>query len=156
MPAHGIQNGKVISEVSMIPIAEQSSGVQIVYGNKQCFAQWEDCGPFNTVDYQYVFGNKPPMNSKNQGAGIDLSPAIRDYLSLTSGDKVHWRFVEDHQIPHGPWKTYGKYVSTQPVSNETRVEAYNRKMKEFNEKIEAERQERIRRLDAMISKSESQ
>jgi len=122
----------------------------------KCFAQWEDCGPFNTVDYQYVFGNKPPMNSKNQGAGIDLSPAIRDYLSLTSGDKVHWRFVEDHQIPHGPWKTYGKYVSTQPVSNETRVEAYNRKMKEFNEKIEAERQERIRRLDAMISKSEPQ
>ncbi|MBC8126894.1 MAG: hypothetical protein H8M99_07090, partial [Gloeobacteraceae cyanobacterium ES-bin-144] len=41
-------------------------------------------------------------------AGIDLSPSIRDYLGLKSGDKVHWRFVESGQVPFGPWKKYGQ------------------------------------------------
>jgi len=82
--------------------------VQIVYGKKYCYAQWKDCGPFVTDDYQYVFGNQRPKNSKNNGAGIDLSPAIRDYLKLQSGAKVHWRFVEASQIPDGPWGKYGE------------------------------------------------
>ena len=36
-----------------------------------------------------------------------ISPSIRDYLGLRSGQKVHWRFVEVGQIPYGPWKKYG-------------------------------------------------
>jgi len=83
--------------------------LQIVYNNKVCYAQWKDCGPFTTTDYQYVFGNKPPVNKKNSNAGIDLSPAIRDYLKLQSGAKVHWRFIEASQVPDGPWGKYGKY-----------------------------------------------
>jgi hypothetical protein len=81
--------------------------VQIFRGGKSCFAQWEDCGPWETEDWNYVFGNKPPRTNQNGGAGIDLSPAIRDYLGLKSGDKVHWRFVESGQVPYGPWKKYG-------------------------------------------------
>lgn len=81
--------------------------VQIFRGGRYCFAQWEDCGPWETEDWNYVFGNKPPRTKQNGGAGIDLSPAIRDYLGLKSGDKVHWRFVESGQVPYGPWKRYG-------------------------------------------------
>jgi len=79
-------------------------------GKKQCYAQWEDCGPFNTDDYQYVFsksGKTKPKNTKNNGAGIDVSPAIRDYMGLKSGDLVAWRFVEFAQVPRGPWSRYG-------------------------------------------------
>lgn len=48
--------------------------VQIVYNKRSCFAQWEDCGPFTTEDWPYVFGDKPPVNTQNKGAGIDISP----------------------------------------------------------------------------------
>ncbi len=79
----------------------------IRYGNRTCYAQWEDCGPFFTDDPNYVFGNARPKNTSNKGAGIDLSPAVRDYLGLTSGAKVDWRFVDVGEIPPGPWSRYG-------------------------------------------------
>ena len=82
--------------------------VQIIYGKKTCYAQWEDCGPFHTDDYNYVFGNSRPKNKKNNNAGIDISPAIRDYLGMRSNAKVHWRFVSFSNIPRGPWSLYGK------------------------------------------------
>lgn len=85
--------------------------VEIYNGQRSCFAQWEDCGPWVTDDWEYVFGSKPPKTKRNGGAGIDLSPAIRDYLGLSSGKKVHWRFVEAAEVPNGPWKKYG---SSQP------------------------------------------
>lgn len=76
---------------------------------KACYAQWEDCGPFVTDDWEYVFGNKPPKNKNNQGAGIDISPAVRDYLGVGNKVTVHWRFIEFTRIPKsGPWTKYGK------------------------------------------------
>ena len=82
--------------------------VQIIHDGKSCFAQWEDCGPWNTDDYEYVFGDKQtPKTSKNGAAGIDVSPAVRDFLGLQSGEKCHWRFVPFHRIPEGPWRLYG-------------------------------------------------
>lgn len=83
--------------------------VQIYYNGKYCFAQWEDCGPFVTDDWQYVFGGARPKNEKNQAAGIDISPAVRDYLGIPGGmAKVHWRFVDFHLVPGGPWAKIGK------------------------------------------------
>ena len=82
--------------------------VQIVYNGRVCYAQWEDCGPFVTDDYEYVFGNKPPKNTKNNAAGIDVSPAVRDFLGMKSHAKVHWRFIDFSRIPRGPWAYYGK------------------------------------------------
>ena len=82
--------------------------LQIYRGGRSCFAQWEDCGPFETDDWEYVFGSKPPKTKQNGSAGLDLSPAIRDYLGMQSGEKVHWRFVEANQVPAGPWKKYGQ------------------------------------------------
>ena len=82
--------------------------LQIVHNGKVCYAQWEDCGPFGTNDYQYVFGNKPPKNTKNNAAGLDISPAVRDFLGMKSNGKVHWRFIDFSRIPRGPWSQYGK------------------------------------------------
>lgn len=82
--------------------------IQIYYKGNYCFAQWEDCGPFTTDDWPYVFGNKPPANRANKAAGIDISPAVRDYLGIERGSAtVHWRFVEFHRVPGGPWSKYG-------------------------------------------------
>jgi hypothetical protein len=82
--------------------------LQIYRNGRSCFAQWEDCGPWVTDDWEYVFGNKPPKNFQNGQVGLDISPAVRDYLGLKSGQKVHWRFVEAGQVPYGPWKKYGQ------------------------------------------------
>ncbi|QJE99351.1 hypothetical protein HHL09_22325 [Luteolibacter luteus] len=90
--------------------------VQIYNGKRSCYAQWEDCGPWVTDDYEYVFLGKPPKNTSNKGAGIDISPSVRDYLNLQSGQKCHWRFVEDAQVPYGPWKKYGQSQVAQPRS----------------------------------------
>ncbi len=82
--------------------------VQIVFKNKVCYAQWEDCGPFYTDDWRYVFRQQAPKNTSNGGAGIDVSPAVRDYLGMKSGDKVHWRFIDFRNVRRsGPWTLYG-------------------------------------------------
>ena len=100
--------------------------VQIFRNGRMCYAQWEDCGPWNTDDWEYVFGSaKQPKTKENQSAGIDISPAVRDYLGLQSGQKVHWRFVEDGQVPHGPWKKYGAAPAAAPGQG---IEAQRRYM----------------------------
>jgi hypothetical protein len=74
---------------------------------KICYAQWSDCGPFRTDHWQYVFGNEKPKPNLNQGAGLDVSPAVRDYLQLGSTDVTDWKFVEASDVPSGPWALYG-------------------------------------------------
>jgi hypothetical protein len=81
--------------------------VAVRYGDRICYAQWSDCGPFVTDDVSYVFGEARPTNKQNGGAGIDLSPAMRDYLGFKSGERCDWRFVDVHEVPDGPWKSYG-------------------------------------------------
>jgi len=78
----------------------------IHHAGKVCYAQWEDVGPFEVDHWQYVFGNEAPRSNRNQAAGIDLSPAVRDYLGIRSGAKVEWRFVDDRQVPGGPWRDW--------------------------------------------------
>ena len=55
-------------------------------------------------DVAYVFGNSAPKNKVNKRAGLDVSPAVRDYLKLSDIDVVAWRFVEFSEVPDGPWK----------------------------------------------------
>jgi hypothetical protein len=78
--------------------------VRITRGSKSCYAQWEDVGPFRTDDAAYVFGSAAPRNRRNLQAGLDVSPAVRDYLALGGMDKVNWQFVEASSVPDGPWK----------------------------------------------------
>jgi len=79
----------------------------IRYGNRVCYAQWEDCGPFVTDDHDYVFGSARPKNTSNKGAGLDVSPAVRDYLGMSSSGKCSWRFVDVNEVPPGPWRSLG-------------------------------------------------
>lgn len=82
--------------------------VQIIYNKRSCFAQWEDCGPFTTEDWPYVFGDKPPVNTHNKGAGIDISPPFAIIWAFpVERPIVHWRFVEFYRIPRGPCSSWG-------------------------------------------------
>ena len=72
-----------------------------------CYAQWSDCGPFRTDHHQYVFGTERPSPNLNKGAGLDISPAVRDYLGLASTDVTDWQFVDFEDIPRGEWSKYG-------------------------------------------------
>src|SRR6058998_3424703 len=82
--------------------------IAIRKGNRTVYAQWEDAGPFCTDHWQYVFGNDRPKPNLNKGAGLDVSPAVRDYLGLKETDVTDWRFVEFNEVPHGPWATHGQ------------------------------------------------
>jgi hypothetical protein len=116
LPYNDIQNGHTKKEArSIIPwfvavfVRDGQSvlkdrWVAIRKGNLVCYAQWEDVGPFQVDHWQYVFGNERPRPNKNRGAGIDVSPAVRDFLDLGGMDAVDWRFVSDWEIPRGPWR----------------------------------------------------
>jgi hypothetical protein len=82
--------------------------VAIRKGNRVAYAQWEDAGPFRTDHWQYVFGNERPKPNLNKGAGLDVSPAVRDYLRLNGTDVTDWKFVEFNEVPRGPWSTLGE------------------------------------------------
>ncbi len=76
---------------------------------RTCYAQWSDCGPFRTDHWQYVFGNERPKPNLNQGAGLDISPAVRDFLALNATrDVTDWKFVDFREVPPGPWSHYGE------------------------------------------------
>lgn len=78
--------------------------VKISANGKETYAQWEDVGPFGEDDSDYVFGSSLPKNQGNNNAGIDLSPAVRDYLGLNGESKVDWQFIKEADVPEGPWK----------------------------------------------------
>ena len=79
----------------------------IRYKGKIAYAQWEDCGPFRTDHWQYVFGEERPKPNLNKGAGLDVSPAVRDYLGMVDTDVTDWKFVDFDEVPSGPWATHG-------------------------------------------------
>ncbi len=82
--------------------------IAIRKGNRVCFAQWEDVGPFRTDDAAYVFGTERPKPNNNKDAGLDVSPAVRDFLGLSGLDKTDWRFVDFDEVPPGPWAEHGE------------------------------------------------
>jgi len=99
--------------------------VAIRKGNRVAYAQWEDAGPFRTDHWQYVFGNERPKPNLNKGAGLDVSPAVRDFLGLGDTDVTDWRFVDFAEIPHGPWAQFGDnntFVINQRGNQKVRVD----------------------------------
>jgi hypothetical protein len=81
--------------------------IEIRHKGRVCYAQWEDVGPFQTDDVEYVFGGQRPRPNRNGDAGLDVSPAVRDYLGLGGIDFCDWRFVDFAYVPRGPWAVYG-------------------------------------------------
>ncbi len=82
--------------------------IAIRKGNRTGYAQWEDAGPFRTDHWQYVFGDERPKPNLNKGAGLDVSPAVRDYLGLEETDVTDWKFVDFSEVPRGPWSKVGE------------------------------------------------
>ncbi len=78
--------------------------IKITKNGKVVYAQWEDVGPFGEDDTAYVFGSAQPKSKENEHAGLDVSPAVRDYLALSDIDTTDWQFVAGDQVPDGPWK----------------------------------------------------
>lgn len=87
--------------------------IKIVKGDRTAYAQWEDVGPFLSDDKGYVFGTAQPSNTQLAKAGLDLSPAVKDYLKLADVDTADWQFVDDKDLPDGPWKLT---ITTRQVS----------------------------------------
>ena len=79
----------------------------IRFKGRVVYAQWEDCGPFRTDHSAYVFGDERPRKNLNKGAGLDVSPAVRDYLGMDDTDVTDWKFVDFDEVPHGPWAKFG-------------------------------------------------
>jgi hypothetical protein len=82
--------------------------IAIRHKDRTAYAQWEDCGPFRTDHWQYVFGSERPKPNLNKGAGLDVSPAVRDYLGMSDTDVTDWKFVEYKDVPQGPWAQLGE------------------------------------------------
>lgn len=87
-----------------------------------CYGQIEDAGPSHDNLYHdkaYVFGSTDarPVQGQFNNAGMDVSPALNGCLGFKEldgqNDKVSWQFVDDKDVPAGPWKTI---VTTRQVS----------------------------------------
>jgi hypothetical protein len=94
--------------------------VAIRYGKRVAYAQWEDAGPFRTDHWQYVFGSERPKMNLNKGAGLDVSPAVRDYLGMKDTDLTDWKFVNLSEVPEGPWAQLG---GNNPLALQKQAEA---------------------------------
>ncbi|MHA3774240.1 hypothetical protein ACXR0O_22160 [Verrucomicrobiota bacterium sgz303538] len=82
--------------------------IAIQKGDRTCYAQWSDSGPHRSDHWKYVFGDERPTPNPSQGAGLLVSPAVRDYLGLSSKDVINWKFVELRDVPQGPWAKFGE------------------------------------------------
>ena len=70
-----------------------------------CYAQWEDVGPLRYDHAEYVFGDERPDTYTR--AGLDVSPAVADYLNITGRNRLtRWRFVDDADVQPGMWLKY--------------------------------------------------
>ncbi|MFW6265976.1 MAG: hypothetical protein ACOC21_00260 [Halanaerobiales bacterium] len=112
--------------------------IEIKYEGTSVYAQWRDVGPWNIYDPHYVFEDNRPYAEMGidmgwQGhyretnhAGLDVSPEVMKYLidqeDYDSDEKpkegkikTSWRFVDEDEVPEGPWK---EEVSTEKADSE--------------------------------------
>jgi hypothetical protein len=89
----------------------KNSWIAVRHAGKIVYAQWEDAGPFGENDTSYVFGSSKPASKVGDKAGLDVSPAVRDYLGLQDVDNCDWAFVSAENVPGGPWK---QIITTTP------------------------------------------
>ena len=83
----------------------KNTWIEIRYGKTTCYAQWEDVGPGEYDDFDYVFGSaENPLNTFGEQAGLDVSPAVRNCLALGDNEQTYWRFIDASLVPDGPWK----------------------------------------------------
>jgi hypothetical protein len=90
------QNGPPTPGASLL----KNQWIRVTNGDKVAYAQWEDVGPVNEDDIDYVFGTAMPRYR----AGLDLSPATAVAVGLDGEASVSWTFVPSGQVPDGPWR----------------------------------------------------
>ena len=64
--------------------------------------------------------------------GLDVSPAVRDYLGLGATSLTDWQFVEVRDVPPGPWRNYGdnnNFVIARRQTEQRLAEEYPTKTK---------------------------
>jgi len=94
--------------------------VAMMHDGHTCYGQIEDAGPGQYADARYVFGPEDtrPANTRYNGAGMDVSPALNGCLGFADlngdGDRVSWRFVDRAAVPAGPWT---KVITTSGADN---------------------------------------
>jgi hypothetical protein len=92
--------------------------VQLRKGDITCYGQIQDAGPAIYDDAAYVFGtgDARPANTRFNGAGLDASPALNGCLGFSqldgANDRLDWRFVEQGDVPAGPWT---RIITADPV-----------------------------------------
>lgn len=106
------ENGKWKKSAELIPWFEEEKEnmsvvknrwIEVRYAGNTCYAQWEDVGPLEIDDSEYVFGDAEPRNTFGASAGLDVSPAVRNCLGLKTNAQTEWRFVDFEDVPDGPW-----------------------------------------------------
>ncbi len=115
LPFNDITNTEYLDSSPILQYFRKKSGpsssvcknkwIEITLNGKSCFAQWQDVGPIFTDDYGYVFGKQNPRAHDKDMAGLDVSPAVRDFLGLKDTIRTSWRFIDEAKVPEGPWKT---------------------------------------------------
>ncbi len=113
------------SEPSYAPVVDDPSTslmknrwVALHKDGRVCYGQIQDAGPGAYRDAAYVFGSddRRPANTRYNGAGLDVSPALNGCLGFAElngdGDRVDWAFVDDADVPAGPWT---RIVTDSPV-----------------------------------------
>ncbi len=95
IPGYGSGNGPLT----------KNRWVEIRHAGKSCYAQWQDVGPYGEDDFDWVFGTaSKPKNKQGLKAGLDISPAVAQYIGMGDSDDTEWRFVNEQDVPEGPWK----------------------------------------------------
>lgn len=77
--------------------------IAVAYEGRTAYAQWQDTGPWVYDDADYVFGTATPRYTDNNGAALDVSPAVRDFLGIGDIARTSWWFVDPEDVPDGPW-----------------------------------------------------
>jgi hypothetical protein len=91
--------GKQVDATSVI----KNRWIKIIFSGKEAYCQWEDAGPGSSDDIDYVFGDSSIEPIHSEQIGLDVSPAVRDYLGLDGMDETNWQFVDDEDVKEGPW-----------------------------------------------------
>ena len=79
--------------------------VEIRYKDKSCYAQWQDVGPMGEDDFDGCSGTpRSPRTGRAQGRPRYFAAAAQ-YLGVEGSARTEWRFVDEAQVPGGPWKT---------------------------------------------------
>ena len=106
-------DGKRKSSALKIPWYESSNSdtsllknrwIKVIRSGNTCYGQWQDAGPGEYDDFEYVFGEaRMPKNVFGVHAGLDISPALRDCLDADGISATFWKFVDEEDVPDGPW-----------------------------------------------------